>query len=187
MALQLRRFARLAFAELEQRLNPGFLAPVAWATPPTPINVTFADLNRDGRPDMVFTNPDVVVSGQGGNNLDLYLGTGTGLSAASPVTVGAPQTALVVADFNRDGNPDVATTLTNNTLVMVRGTGLGLGSADPGVGIPAGPIGITAADFNGDGRMDVVVAGSSAGQMAVGLNNTAGNRSEERRVGKGGR
>ena len=60
-------------------------------------HVTAADVNRDGRPDLVATAAGVsVLRGQGGLAFDL----------PQTVVAGQAPVAAVVDDFNRDGRPD---------------------------------------------------------------------------------
>src|SRR4051812_12439189 len=68
----------------------------------TPVAVVSGDFNNDGRADLASlsrTDKKVIV----------FVQTETGqLNPASSIDVGADSKALVVADFNRDGNDDVA-------------------------------------------------------------------------------
>ena len=71
--------------------------------------------------------------------------------------------AIIVADFDADGRPDVAvTSLYTNVVTILLGTGDGnLGAA---VSFPTGvsAAGLIAVDFDADGKLDLAVAGSTS-------------------------
>jgi hypothetical protein len=56
-----------------------------------------ADVNGDGKPDLVTT----------GTEVDVLLNNGDGTFGAAQA-VGPAGSSLVVADFNKDGRPDIA-------------------------------------------------------------------------------
>ena len=83
---------------------------------------------------------------------------------------------LVRGDFNGDGIDDVAITLsaspTSGGMVAIyRGTGSGL-VANGQFAVGVDPRGIAAADFDGDGRIDLVVALAGQGSVRVLKNST---------------
>jgi hypothetical protein len=70
-----------------------------------PRSLAVGDFNRDGRPDLALAN-------QNGHSVSVLLGNGRGgfrPARHSPFGVGRYPDGLVVADFNRDGRPDLAT------------------------------------------------------------------------------
>jgi hypothetical protein len=76
--------------------------------------------------------------------------------------------AVVSADFNRDGTPDLgqANTGRNSVTILLNMAGTGLvRSADVTVG--AGPFDLTTADFNGDGIPDLAVANADGNSVSV--------------------
>ena len=83
--------------------------------------------------------------------------------------------AIVSADFNRDGWPDLALANTGRNSVTIllnhRGTGLAR-AADIAVG--AGPFDMTAGDFNRDGIADLAVANADGNSISVLLGNGDG-------------
>jgi Leucine-rich repeat (LRR) protein len=125
-----------------------------------PRSVVSADFNNDGRLDLCVTN-------SGTNDLSVLLG-GIGGVFGAPVTVALPgftsPSNIVAADFNNDGNVDIAVSCSPNVCVLV-GNGAG-GFAAP-VGYASGPggprYGLTARDFNGDGNVDILVGNAGAG------------------------
>jgi hypothetical protein len=84
---------------------------------------------------------------------------------------------MAAADFNGDGRPDLAVANSGSASVSVflRQPGGGF-AADAGapISVGAGPIGLSAADFNGDGLPDLAVASNSASQVTVLLRQAAG-------------
>ncbi len=149
--------------------NGGFLAPRVIQVAPMPgggpagtDRVTVADVNKDGRPDILAAN---VVSG----TMSVALGDGTGaftvgFSTAAFAT--SPQRAFP-GDFNGDGNQDVLLTLQGSTAVLLLGDGAGAFGAPIATPFPA-TLQFTIADFNQDGRADLVL-GSPSGISAISL------------------
>src|SRR5438132_12324471 len=66
---------------------------------------------------------------------------------------------IAVADFNSDGNADVATSnKDNNTVSVLLGNGDGTFKTVTTYATGTTPLGITVADLNADGKVDVAVA-----------------------------
>ena len=78
---------------------------------------------------------------------------------ASLATTGAKPVALVVADFNNDTKPDIATADSGgNDVTVFLNQGGGTFAAGQKVAVGNNPVGIVAGDFNGDGKTDLAVA-----------------------------
>jgi Bacterial Ig-like domain (group 3)/FG-GAP-like repeat len=121
-----------------------------------------ADMNKDNKLDLVLTCPAGYVA--------VLIGNGDG-SFQSPAyyAVSAPVALAPPVDLNGDGYPDVAvSTYLNNAsgLAILLNQGSGApGTLSTAKGYP-GPAGVNpgstaAGDFNGDGKQDIVVGGSS--------------------------
>jgi hypothetical protein len=131
--------------------------------PDGPFFVTAADFNGDGIEDLAVVNPASL-------NLTIYLGNGDGtftLKSSPPAGSGLDPLAATVADFNGDGKLDIAVadyarnTGVPGSVTILLGNGDGTftqAAATPPTG--DSPVSITAADFNGDGKMDLAVANS---------------------------
>jgi len=134
-----------------------FSPRVNYSVGKTPLGVAIADLNHDGKLDIVTSNDNPSAS--------VLLGSGDG--TFQPVTsydtfdVG---TSVAVADFNGDGHPDLAVSTTKLGIVSFL-LGNGDGSFQPQIlRATRGPTarGILAADVNLDGEPDLVVCHFSA-------------------------
>jgi hypothetical protein len=150
--------------------------------------VALADIDMDGDLDVLATVPDV--NGLS-NELAFYRNLGNGLLArrATPFVTGPGPRGLVVADFSGDGFPDVVTAdygyvAGNNPTVSLL-THNGQVGAAAGFLAPVSftvgprPERVAAADFNADGRLDLVVTRTSSTGYPVAIasvlfNNGAG-------------
>jgi hypothetical protein len=98
-------------------------------------------------------------------NVTVLRGNGAGgFSSVGVFATGAPVTDLALADFNGDGELDVAA---SKKLLEGRGDG----TLAPAVDLPAGDAyAVAVGDFNGDGRPDVAAANTGSNNVAVLLN-----------------
>jgi hypothetical protein len=131
-------------------------------------NVTVADVNGDG-------NPDLVVAGTsfyGSTSLLVFLGKGDG-TFSNPLFGPADSysSQAAVADFNGDGKPDIAistNSYSNVGIAFLPGNGDGTFGAQvyssPGTQL-SGPVFVL--DVNGDGRADLVGQGQNPGAIVV--------------------
>ena len=132
---------------------------------PGPTSVAVADLNGDGRPDLVTTNSD-------GNSVSVLLGNGDGtFSVQQTFAVGRSPRAVAVADLTGDGIPDLVVANYNDDTVSVL-LGKGDGTFLPQEVFPVGdkPYSVAVADLTGDGRHDIIVANSASDTVSVLMN-----------------
>lgn len=129
-----------------------------------------ADFNHDGILDYI---------GQYGGTLDLYYGKGDGTfrfdSIAGRFYTGGPQGAF--GDFNGDGNLDVAFAQgygidAPTVVTLMLGDGKGRFNVGSHVNDSLGLGVMAAGDFNGDGKLDLVIGGGQG--IAVLLGNGDG-------------
>ena len=139
-----------------------FGAPAQYATGGADASdVAPADFNGDGRVDLLVANG-------GASTVSLLLGDGAGaFGAPTNFTVGSSPRAVRVGDFNGDGKLDAAVAnygtpgAASSTISILIGNGAG-GFAAP-VNVTTGPAlqQLTAADLNGDGKLDLVTSSTS--------------------------
>jgi Bacterial Ig-like domain (group 3)/FG-GAP-like repeat/FG-GAP repeat len=126
--------------------------------PISPQSVAIADVNGDGKPDIVVAGDSVaVLLGNGDGTFQTAVNYGSGASG--------PQ-SLVIADVNGDGQPDLVVANSSLTSVLL---GNGDGTFQTAVNYGSGgdePDSVAVADVNGDGLPDFVVANrtGTAGQ-----------------------
>jgi hypothetical protein len=136
--------------------------------------VVVADVNNDRIPDIVAAvGEQPLVSG-----VDVILGTGNGSFGPVAHTEVGPTGGLVqglaVADFDRDGNLDLAAANSCTTTVML---GRGDGSFAPGdeLGpLDCGTGALVARDLDGDGTVDLAVTGEYTDRLDIVLGNGDG-------------
>ena len=156
---------------LDDRSLPSFSPAASFPVGSGPQAVATADFNNDGHLDLVTAN-------RGDNTVSVLLGDGQGgFGAASHFA--ATSYAFAVGDFNNDGNLDLATARSAGVSVRL---GNGDGTFQPPVhtGLPnLWRLSMAAADFNADGKMDLVVSsgdpiGSGEGRVELLLGDGAG-------------
>ncbi len=126
--------------------------------------IVTADFNGDGKLDCAVTD-------SGGNTVLILLGNGDGtFGTPTTIPVGTQPNAIVAGDFNNDGKLDLAVAnYVDGTVTLLLGTGDG--TFTPSSGSPymagRGPYQIVAADFNGDGKLDLAVVNLADGTVSI--------------------
>lgn len=144
-------------------------------------SVAIADFNLDGNPDLALTSQCQDSTCQNGS-LSVLLGNGNG-TFQSPQTYnsgGAQADAVVTAQMNGDGNPDLVvlnlcvSPTDCSSGIVVSFIGQGDGTFRPSHPTSTGgsnAYSVVAGDFNGDGYTDVVVANSDGTCVLLGNGN----------------
>jgi hypothetical protein len=134
--------------------------------------IAVGDFNHDGK-------LDIAAVAFGLTQVQVMLGKGDGTfrkpinySTSLPFSVDS----VAVADFNGDGNLDLAVTNSGTEQAPGNSVSVFFGKGDGGFGSPKEftvgemPFSITAADFNGDGKIDLAIANLVDGTASVLLN-----------------
>jgi hypothetical protein len=148
---------------LEERRVPTFLAPVDYATVLPPITVRAGDFNGDAVLDLATANG--LIAGQGDYTVSVLLGNANGtFQPARNSTLGSAASNLVVGDFNGDGFDDLVTANAADECEVTVLLSDGNGTFEAPNRIDVGPVqdaSVAVGDFNGDGKLDLAVAGGA--------------------------
>ena len=119
--------------------------------------IAAADLNHDSRPDLVVANLE-------SDEVTVLLNEGNGRfrpAPGSPLQAGSQPNDFAVADFNGDGQPDLAVVNTQTPFISVF-LGDGTGTFQPAPGSPVRteshphPHGVAAGEFSARGKIDLM-------------------------------
>jgi hypothetical protein len=142
-----------------------------------PFAVAVGDFNGDGKPDLATAN-----SGDG--NVSVLINTtpapttAVSFAAAATSTVGSSPSSEVIGDFNGDGLPDFAfVNQGDNTVsVMFNSTVPGAATSSfTSAGVfdaGSNPTTVLAADFNGDGKLDLAMVDNESNTVVILFNTT---------------
>ncbi|MGI8788501.1 MAG: FG-GAP repeat domain-containing protein [Pyrinomonadaceae bacterium] len=132
------------------------------------------DVNNDGKPDLVTLNKATSNS----QPLSVFLNNGAGgFGTALNLTDGTlSPNAVVIGDYNKDGNPDLAIAGdgTSNGINIRLGNGTGNFPTGSYIAAERGSSAIVSADFNGDGNLDVAICNNVSVLRVLNGNGTGG-------------
>jgi hypothetical protein len=134
-----------------------------------PSSVAVADLNGDGKPDIVTANSE-------SNDISVLLGNGDGTFQTQQLfAAGDYPESVSVADLNGDGKPDIVTANgDSNDVSVLLGNGDGTFQTQQRFGAGGFPVSVAVADLNGDGAPDIVTANLGSNDVSVLLGNGDG-------------
>jgi len=136
--------------------NGTFGSQVTYSTGDTtyPGVITLADVNKDGKLDIIETNGD--------NTVSVLLNTGKGKFGTPIVFSGGNGGLIATGDFNKDGKLDLAINDWNNNSIDIF-LGNGNGTFQPLVAYPVvnHPEWIAVGDFRNNGKLDLATGGYS--------------------------
>jgi len=122
--------------------------------------IAVADFNNDGIADLAMADGGL---GFNGNTVSVFLGNGKGgFGAETVLNTGQDPNSVTAADFNHDGRLDLAVSngfeiFGNKGLQIFLGNGDGTFVSGPTLSGLTAPKSSVAADFNGDGNIDLAV------------------------------
>lgn len=157
--------------------NGSFRTSQVFTTGSGPIGLVAGDFNHDGHIDLISANTPIIgVSGP--STLSVFLGDGKGNFSRRDIDLTFVPFGLVAADFNHDGNLDLAVAGSNQTFLFL---GNGDGTFHAGVTLNLAGY-MSVGDFNEDGKLDLV---TNAGGGSIYFGNGDGTFSAPQSLGAG--
>jgi len=154
--------------------NGGFESPVTFAAGTSPAGLVVADFDHDGVPDLSAAEYGTISTG---GDLRIFKGAGDGtFQTVSSYPLGGNANTLVRADFNHDGNVDLAVGVfnSNSQVAVFLGDGNGGFAQSASVAGSAAFASLATADIDGNHTPDLVFLNRSEPQVDVVLGNGDG-------------
>lgn len=114
-------------------------------------SVIAADINGDGKPDLISAN-------YGDNTLTVYTNNGGGVFGSNAtLTVGLQPESVIASDFYGNGKVDlISANSGDNTLTVLTNDGSGVFGSNATLNVGNRPACVVAADVNNDGHLDLI-------------------------------
>ena len=119
----------------------------------SPFSIAVGDFNHDGNLDLA-----VAAAGPYTDNVSILFGLGNG-TFRTPVyyTAGVGSVSITAADFNHDGNLDLAVASQKGYISILMGNADGTFQPETqSPPVPTFEVYVAAGDFNGDGKLDLI-------------------------------
>ncbi len=150
-----------------------FFGPTPFATGSEPRKVTVADIDADGKLDIISSN-------QGANTISVLRNTSTASTISFETkidfTVSVEPEDIAAADLDGDGKPEIAVSCSGSNLVSVlrntSTTGTISFAAKTDLTAGAGTWGVALGDIDGDGKAEIVASNLGPNTVSVFKNNS---------------
>jgi len=135
-----------------------------------PFSVVAADVNGDGKVDLISANYNSA------GTLTVLTNNGSGgFGFNASLTVGSAPASVVAADVNGDGKLDLISANSGaSTLTVLTNNGSGGFGSNATLNVGSEPNWVVAADVNGDGKLDLISANAGPSTLTVLTNNGSG-------------
>jgi uncharacterized protein (TIGR03437 family) len=165
-------FLCLLFSRAASAATPSFAAPLALPAQQAPLGIAAADFNGDGFQDIAIANAASAT-------VSVYLGSGSGtFSQAATVTLptGCSAAYIASAKFTRAAQPDLLVVCAMGQVLVLPNAGRGTFGTPISTTLPLGAwtgnlmigqVHPAIADFNGDGKLDLVIPGYDGNTFTV--------------------
>ncbi len=154
---------------LDSAAETSIATNVDYATGATPHSVTSADLDGDGKSDLIVAN-------HGSNTVSVLLNHGDGtFTTKVDYATGSGAYSVTSVDVNGDGKFDlIVANDGSNTVSVLQNSGDGTFVTKVDYATGTAPHSVTSADVNGDGKSDLIVANALGNTVSVLQNNGDG-------------
>lgn len=142
-----------------------FAAPVKFGVGSNPYSVAVGDFNGDGKQDLAVANLN-------GGTVSVLLrnAANNGFDAKIDYAVGNNPSSVAVGDFNSDGKQDIVAVNSgsqSSVSVLLRNAANNGFEPKADYLVNLYPTAVAVADFNGDGRQDIVTTSQDSGQSST--------------------
>jgi hypothetical protein len=140
-----------------------------------PFNVVAADVNGDGKLDLICANDGISSDSVAGNSLTVLTNNGDGtFTFSADMNVGY-NPYVTAADVNHDGKMDlISANYNDDTLIVLTNNGTGVFGSNATYNVGSGPIVALAANVNGDGRQYLFSLNNGNNTLTVLTNDGSG-------------